>query len=271
MPFILRFALLFALLTFSAPGRSAVAGDYVIGEGDTLAISVWGVDRLNFSVRVRPDGVITVPGLGEIVASSKMPRELQKELTEKLRELVKNPIVTVTVSEITNCNVYIFGNGVKSGVYNLNRKTSLLQLLCSISDLKSADLKRAYLLRDNKKIKENFYDLYVLGETGSDILLEPDDALFLPLLEDRFVYVLGAVNTPKAIEFREGMTALEAILEAGDFNKFASKNKTSIVRKDAAGEKVIPLRIKDLLNDADLSQNTKLTPGDYIIAEESLF
>jgi len=261
--------LLFALLLASP----AFAGDYVIGEGDTLAISVWGVERLNFSVKVRPDGVITVPGLGEVAASGKLPRDLQNELAEQLKGLVKNPIVTVTVGEITNNNVYLFGNGVKAQVFNLNKKTTLMQLLCSIGELNVADLRGAYLQRKGVKIKENFYNLYVKGELGEDQPIEPNDAVFIPLLQDKFVYVLGAVATPKAIEYREGMTVMEVVLEAGDYTKFASKNKTFIVRKDRDGgaETVIQVKVKDLLQKADLKQNLKLQPGDYVIVEEGMF
>lgn len=247
------------------------AGDYVIGEGDSLFISVWGVDRLNCTVKVRPDGMITVPGLGDVSASGLKPKELQQQLTEKLKDLVKNPIVTVTVSEITNSKVYIFGSGVKSGIYDLTRKTTLLQILCSIPELKAADLKRAYLLRGGKKIKENFYRLFIDGDIGEDIPIESNDALFIPLLQDKSIYVLGAVTTPKAIEFREGITVMEVILEAGGFTKFASQNDTTIVRKEDGKESIIPVKAKNLLKNADLSQNIKLKPGDYVIVEESLF
>jgi polysaccharide export outer membrane protein len=249
----------------------ASAGDYVIGEGDSLFISVWGVDRLNVTVKVRPDGMITVPGLGDVTASGFKPRELQKELTIKLKALVKNPIVTVTVSDITNSKAYIFGSGVKSGVYDVVRKTTLLQILCSISDVKSADLRKAYVLRNGKKIKEDFYNLYINGDINDDIDIETNDAIFIPLLLDKSVYVLGAVNSPKAIEFREGMTVMEAILEAGGFTKFASQNGTSIIRKESGKDHAIPIKAKDLLTKADLKQNIKLKPGDYVIVEESIF
>lgn len=110
----------------------SLAGDYVIGEGDGLDIAVWGVKDLTFQVKVRPDGKITVPGLGDVLASGHSPAELQASLSVKLKELVKNPIVTVTVREITNSKVYIFGGGVKSGVFELQRRATLLQLLCKI-------------------------------------------------------------------------------------------------------------------------------------------
>lgn len=251
----------------------AQAADYVIGEGDSLDISVWGVKELNFSVKVRPDGKITVPGLGEIVASGATPSSLQGSLTERLRELVKNPIVTVTVREITNSKVYIFGGGVKSNVYELSRRTSLLQLLCVVSELKGADLARAYLLRNGKKVKSDLHKLFIGGDVDQDLLLESGDALFLPVLLDRSVYVLGAVNTPKAIEFREGMKVMEAILEAGGFTKFADQNDVVVRRKEGKEAEALSLEVKakSLFKDGDLKQNIELKAGDYVMVKESFF
>jgi polysaccharide export outer membrane protein len=251
---------------------SVSAGDYIIGEGDGLDISVWGVKDLSFSVKVRPDGKITVPGLGDVSASGQTSANLQASLSVKLKELVKNPIVTVTVRDITNSKVYIFGGGVKAGAYDLSRRTTLLQLLCTISELKTADLKKSYLLRDGKKIKEDFSKLFINGETEEDILLELGDSLFMPLLTDKSVYVLGAVNMPKSIEYRDGMTVMEAILESGGFTKFASQNDTVIRRKFSAGHEIlIPVRAKEIINDGNMDQNVRLKPGDYIIVKESLF
>lgn len=250
---------------------TAHAGDYVIGEGDSLDIAVWGVKELTFPVKVRPDGKITVPGLGDVQASGLTPKSMQSSLAVKLKELVKNPIVTVTVSGITNSKVYIFGGGVKSGVFDLLQRTTLLQLLCSMGEVKSADLKKAYLLRSGKKVKEDFYNLFIGGDIKDDVTLESNDSIFIPLMLDKSVYVLGAVNTPKAIEYREGMRVMEAILEAGGFTKFASQNDTYIRRKSGNVEESLPVRAKEIINDGNMSQNLKLNPGDYIIAKEGLF
>lgn len=263
--------ILFALALLVLVPLSALAGDYVIGEGDGLDIAVWGVKDLTFAVKVRPDGKITVPGLGDVPASGQTPANLQSSLTVRLKELVKNPIVTVTVRDITNSKVYIFGGGIKAGVYDLSRRTTLLQLLCTLSEVKTADLKKSYLLRNGKKIKEDFYKLFISGETEDDILLESGDSLFVPLLMDKSVYVLGAVNLPKAIEYRDGMTVMEAILESGGFTKFASQNDTQVRRKEAGAEISIPVRAKEIINGGKMEQNVKLKPGDYIIVKESLF
>lgn len=277
--------LMIALLLFMPLTSSAA--DYVVGEGDGLDIAVWGVKELTFFVKVRPDGKITVPGLGDFPASGQTPSALQASLAVKLKELVKNPIVTVTVKEITNSKVYIFGGGINSGVYDLNRRTTLLQLLCSLgnhaagvsggggavsgSAARTADYKRAYILRGGKKVKEDFYALFVNGDTSEDIFMESNDSLFIPQLLDRNVYVLGAVTTPKSIEYRDGMTVMEAILEAGGFTKFASQNDTLIRRKEADKEISLPVRAKEIVQDGKMSQNVKLKPGDYIVVKESLF
>jgi polysaccharide export outer membrane protein len=247
------------------------AGDYVIGEGDGLDIAVWGVKDLTFFVKVRPDGKITVPGLGDVSASGQTSANLQVSLSTRLKELVKAPIVTVTVKDITNSKVYFFGGGVKAGVYDLSRRTTLLQLLCTISEVKTADLKKSYLLRNGKKIKEDFYKLFIDGDAAEDLLLESGDSLFMPLLMDKSVYVLGAVNLPKAIEYRDGMTVMEAILESGGFTKFASQNDTQIRRKEAGAEILLPVRAKEIIQEGKMEQNVKLKPGDYIIVKESLF
>lgn len=276
-------AILFLLLVPVASN----AGDYVIGEGDGLDIAVWGVKELTFSVKVRPDGKITIPGLGDVVASGFTPKLLQGDLSQRLKELVKNPIVTVTVREITNSKVFIFGGGVQSGVVDLNRRTTLLQLLCSIGNVvagdgkgggstaggvtKVADYRKAYILRGGKKIKENFYNLFIKGDMNEDIVVESNDAIFIPQAIDKNVYVLGAVNSSKALEYREGMTVMEAILEAGGFSKFAKQNDTVILRRDGEKEITLEVRAKDLVKDGDLKQNVKLKPGDYVIVKESIF
>ena len=247
------------------------AVDYVIGEGDSLHIAVWGVKDLNVSVRVRPDGKITVPGLGEVFASGRTPSELQVLLASRLKELVKNPIVTVTVDEITNNKVYIFGGGVKSSVYQLTQRTTLLQLLCIISEVKGADLHKAYLLRNGKKLKQGLHNMLVAGQTEDDVPLEPGDVLFMPVLLDKNVYVLGAVATPRAIEFREGMKVMEAILESGGFTKFADQNDITVRRKNGTLSLSLEVKAKRLFKNGDLSQNIELKAGDYVMVKETFF
>ena len=287
-------ASLFSLLLFLFACSPTFAGDYLIGEGDTLTISVWGEKDLSLSVKVRPDGKIALPAIGEIAVVDMTPKALQAELTVKIRGIVKNPIVTVIVAEVTNNKVYVFGGGVNSGVYSLTQRTTLLQLLCQLGQQNGgqqnggqqnggqktqqvapgaqiADLRNAYIIRNGKTIRRNFYDLFVNAKMSDDIVIEPNDAIFIPTFQDRNVYIMGAVVAPKAIAYRDGLTVVEAILEAGGFTKYAKQNATVIYRKSGENERTIPVKVKDLINDGDLSQNALLQPGDYVVVNESIF
>src|SRR6266540_1080820 len=215
---------------------SISAADYLIGEGDTLIISVWGEKDLTVSAIVRPDGMISIPAVGEVTAAHSTVKDLQTTLTGKIGKIVKNPIVTVMVTGITNNKVYLFGGGVKSGIFVLTQRTSLLQLLCQIEDVRKADLKNAYVLRRGKKIKEDFTKLYLQGDMTEDLAIEANDIIYVSTNTNKNVYVMGAVNSPKFIEYRDGLTIMEAILEAGGFTKYASQNDTIIYRKDGAHE-----------------------------------
>ncbi len=265
-----RVSLMLAALLLLLPGM-AISGDYVIGEGDTLKIGVWGNQELSTITKVRPDGKITIPAVGDVAAAGMSPAALGESLNVRMATLVKNPSVTVAVEGITNNRVYIFGNGIKPGVYNLDRRTTLLQLLSLIEDVRVADLRRAYVLRNGQKIKQDFYGLFIQGNVAENIDIEVNDALFIPPLHDRNVYVVGAVNSSKPIVWREHMTVMEAILEAGGFSKFARENSTVIMRNEGGKDITLNVRLKDLMKSGDLSQNLKLQPGDYIVVQEGLF
>jgi polysaccharide export outer membrane protein len=139
------------------------------------------------------------------------------------------------------------------------------------SGVQNADLRNSYIIRNGKKVRMDFYDLIVNAKIADDVVIEPNDAIYIPAFRDRNVYIMGAVTTPKAIAYRDGLTVVEAILEAGGFTKFARQNGTVIYRKNGEKEMTIPVKVKDLINDGDLRQNTRLQPGDYVVVSESLF
>ncbi|GAB6112244.1 polysaccharide biosynthesis/export family protein [Desulfomicrobium salsuginis] len=264
---VLALALVLAV-AFSA--NFGLAKEYVIGGGDKLQIFVWGEPELSVLALVRPDGRISLPGAGELMAEGLTPEDLQKEVTAKLASLVKNPLVTVSMAEICNSKVYIIGGGVPSGTFDLRQKTTLLQLLAGM-DLTRADLKGAHVMRGPTRLDRDFDRLLHQGDMSQDIALENNDVIFFPALPEPYIYVLGAVNAPRALAFKEGMTVMDALLESGGFNKFAKRNDTVIVRRENGGEKRIRVRAQDLAEGKDLTQNVLLQRGDYIIASEGFF
>jgi len=270
MKLIVFFVICFFLLSINA-----LAKDYVIGDGDTLQISVWDNPDISLSSAVvRPDGKISIPAVGDIKASGLTPMELAGVLSKEMTRVVKTPIVTVIVTGMTNYRVFILGRGAPAGVRTLTKETSLLELLSQLGSLENANLEDAYLIRDKKKIKKGFYQLYAKGDFSQDVILEPNDMLFIPDNFDKRISVVGAVAKQTVLTYREGLTFLDVILSVGGFNEFASENDVEILRKKdniENGETTkIVVRAKDLLK-GDLSKNILMMPGDIVIVKESLF
>ena len=265
------FRLIFGLFFCFLMVNSAFSSDYVIGDGDTLNVAVWGVPELSAEIVVRPDGKITLPAVGDVLATGLTAKELSQNLTQVLESYVKTPIVTVAVSGVTNNRVYISGGGVPSTVINLPGRTSLFKLLCSLEGIENADLKLARLMRQGEVLEVDFYPLFYDGDIEKDVELRSEDILFLPTNEKNKVYVVGAVNEPKLLVFREGMRILDAILESGGFTKFAKESDVLILRNKNGKEERIKINIDDLVRDGDLAQNVELARGDYVIVQEGIF
>ena len=85
------------------------------------------------------------------------------------------------------------------------------------------------------------------------------------------VRVLGQVTTPQAVPYREGMTVLDAVLAVGGLGEFAAGNRGKIVRVEGGKQQEIKVRIGDLVNKGDVSQNLPLRPGDVLVVPESRF
>ena len=85
------------------------------------------------------------------------------------------------------------------------------------------------------------------------------------------VRITGAVRTPRSIPYRQGMTVLDAVLEAGGANDFASPNRSKVYRKGIDKTHVIDIELGDILNKGQLKTNITLRPGDVVTVPERLF
>jgi len=272
------YSFLMVLLIVLAPLSTAKADEsYVIGDEDVLQISVWGSPELTVQVPVRPDGMISVPPVGDVRAAGLTPQELKAVLEKELTKYVKAPTVSVIVTAVNSFKVFVLGGGVSgtattpgataSGAITLKRNTTLLQLLAQIGSLQNADLNNSFVLRDGQKLSADFYKLIIKGDASQDIQLRPNDVIFIPDNFEKRIRVVGKVKTPGVVQYREGMTVLDAILSAGGFTEFADPNDVTVVRKK--GERVINIevRLKDVIKKGDTSKDLPLSPGDRVIVD----
>lgn len=85
------------------------------------------------------------------------------------------------------------------------------------------------------------------------------------------VRVTGAVRQARSMPYRDGMTVLDAILEAGGVSDFAAPNRTKLYRKASSALEVIPIKLENILTKGKLDTNIELKPGDIITVPERLF
>ncbi len=136
----------------STPNNPAVTGsrgsDYVIGVGDLLSINVLNDSDVTGKVPVRPDGMITVPLIGDIQASGLTPDVLQATITKKLTEYVKQPSVTVIVEEMNSRQFNVLGKVQHPGSFPLNKPTTVLDALAQAGGFTEfARTNKIYVLR----------------------------------------------------------------------------------------------------------------------------
>jgi polysaccharide export outer membrane protein len=257
---------------------------YVIGDEDVLRISVWGNPDLTVEIPVRPDGMISVPLVGDVRAAGLKPEELKTLLETDLKKYIKEPTVSVVVTAVNSFKVFVLGEGVSgaattgttaagatpSGAVTLRRNTTLLQLLAQLGSLQNVDLNNSYILRNGQKLNVDFYKLVAKGNVSQDIRLKPNDIIFLPDNFDKRIKVVGAVKNPGIIQYTEGITALDAILSAGGFTEFANQNNVIVVRKEGNEVKNIEVNLKDVIN-GDIDKNLLLKPGDLVTVKTGIF
>jgi polysaccharide export outer membrane protein len=85
---------------------SSPAESYKIGVDDIVQVNVWRNDELSMSMPVRPDGKISMPLIGDVVAGGKTPEEVATDIRDRLAVYIKDPNVTVILTELRN-NEYI--------------------------------------------------------------------------------------------------------------------------------------------------------------------
>ncbi len=177
----------------SNSNKSNLVENYYIGVDDRVQVNVWKHPELSILTPVRPDGIISVPLIGEIMAGGRTPLEVSDAITKKLSNFVREPRVAVILVELRS---------------------------------------HEFLSR---------------------------------------VRITGAVRNPRSLNYRQGMTVLDIVLEAGGLNEFASANNTKLFRKVNGKVESIGIELLDILNEGNMRTNIPVEPGDIISIPERVF
>lgn len=111
--------------------EASLMGDpaYLLGPEDVLKISVWRDEQLTHEVVVRPDGMISFPLVGDLVAAGRTVEDVRQELIKRLDKFVPNPHVTVMLLKIMSNKIYVTGRVARPGEFLVGHYTDVLQAL----------------------------------------------------------------------------------------------------------------------------------------------
>ncbi len=168
-----------------APTPATTDPSYVIGPEDMLDINVWKEPDVSRVVPVRPDGRISLPLINDVVAAGTTPQQLAHSVTDKLRQFINGPQVTVIVTQINSQRVFVVGEVLRAGAFALIPGMTVLQALSSAGGFTTfANVKKIHVmrLRDGKHVELpfNYRDVLKGDNPEQNIKLEPGDTVVVP-------------------------------------------------------------------------------------------
>jgi polysaccharide export outer membrane protein len=262
-------------------GASRFSQDYLLGPGDIIEVTVYGVEDLKKKeLTLDSDGKISLPFINDVQLIGLTPRESEVKIcTLYEASVIKNPQVSVSVKEYRSQFINVLGAVLKPGTYQLTRRVFLVDALAMAGGLLAEKAEsRAHVHRaamgqstnDNaeagaetrESLEIDLVQLLEKGDISLNVPIYAGDVISIPEKVDRFFYVLGDVNKAGAFEIRKGeaISVKQAIASAGGLMPTAKAKKTSILRQNADGTTTqIAMDVSKLLKgevpDTILAQN----------------
>lgn len=225
------------------------SGEYTVFKGDVLDISVWQWPDLDKVVIVRPDGKISFPLVGDVLAEGLTLTELDGVLTDKLKEFIKLPEVSVMVKEFGKRQVGFekIEDLSKELIVRPDGKISLPL----IGDFQAEGLTL------NEVAKE-------LTNKFSDYFDSPEVSVILKQIAGKKIIVLGEVKNPGVYKPTGPANILEAIALAGGFTEDAVLNSAILIRGAPLNPRAQRLNLTKAIERGKLTDEYLIEPEDII-------
>jgi len=230
-------------LNFEPDLKMATPVNYVLGPGDKLEVSVYGVQQFDDTVPVNFEGKITIENVGQIsVAGMSIEAASQKikAAIARVYSTVRSgqSQVSVSLSDIRTIRVTIVG-GKQPGNYSISSLASVYNALhLAGGPGKNGSYRNIELLRNNKVYKNiDIYNFLVKGDQSDNVSLKDNDVIRIPAYSQR-VTVEGEVKRPGVFEMKKGETFADLLSFASGFNEFAYTASVNVMQKTGKEFKV---------------------------------
>ncbi|MBV1950732.1 MAG: polysaccharide export protein [Cycloclasticus sp.] len=174
------------LLIALACSSAVLASDrYLLNAGDVLDISVWNEETLEKTVLVLPDGMVSFPLAGELMAKGKSVAQLEQALKKNLAEFLADPVVTVVVASVSGNTVHILGKVQTPGSFVMSQNLNVMQALSLAGGLSPyAEENNIIVLRQQGSnqavIQVRYADIKKGDDVSTNIKLNSGDVIVIP-------------------------------------------------------------------------------------------
>jgi len=252
--FTLALILCCTVLARVADSRAADSGDYRIGEEDLIRINVFDHPELSVDARVSKSGNITFPLLGQLKVAGLTTREMEQQLVTELEAgaYVRNPQVSVLITEYQSQKVAVMGQVAKPGQYSLAKENKVLDLLAQAGGvLNELAADQASLLRhDGTKQAIDLHALFE-GDPSQNPTVAAGDTIYVP--KAPVFYIYGQVQRAGVYRLERNMTVYQAISAGGGLTARGSEHFLKVKRKDKSGVvRNISVKTRDVLQPDDV-------------------
>ena len=231
--------------------QNAWAEEYIIGTEDVLSITFWQQPDLNTQTKVKKDGIITLPIIGEVKAEGLSPKELSQSILEKISLYNANiSQATVTVEEYNHRKIYVQGEVRSPGAFGFETIPDLWGAIREAEGpTEFADLSSVSIIRGDEESKVLIVDLKTKLKAGSLKglpKLKPKDTIWIPrsslstssgqplltsLRGGKLYSIWGEVHSPGVYPLETQIDLVEAISFAGGPTSSADLKKINVLRK----------------------------------------
>jgi polysaccharide export outer membrane protein len=169
----------------AAANGTAAPEEYRIGPEDVLQVFVWKNEALSRTVSVRPDGMISLPLLGDVEVAGQTSRDLRDALVKRYAEFIAAPEISVIVNEVKSVKVSVIGEVLKPGRFELKSRTTVLDVVALAGGFGpfASRAKMAILRPEGGKMKRipfNFNKAISEGGEQENFYVQPGDIVVVP-------------------------------------------------------------------------------------------
>lgn len=240
-------------LNFAPDLQLATPVNYVLGPGDELQVSVYGVQLYNATINVSAEGKIAIDAVGQLYVSG-MTIEAA---TQKIKNAIANVYstvasgqsqVSVSLGKIRTIKVTIIG-GKQPGNYSVSSLASVYNALhLAGGPSKNGTYRNIELIRNNQVIKYiDIYDFLVKGDQSANVNLKDNDVVRIPAYTKR-ITIEGEVKRPGIFELKKGETFATLLSFTSGFSESAYTASVNVIQKTSKEFKVQDITKSEFAN-----------------------